>query len=217
MKKLFQKQHQLTRMLLLFLLFSGACGDDNKKRTAIRTTDFEIPDPPTQQERGAAPAQNALPEDQRLLKACMEGSSAELSVLLESDLNPDLSDQDGRTGMMWACYYGHLQVVRQLLDSGADVHLKDSLGRTALMYAATGHYPSTVELLLNQGADPNIQDQSEGFTALMFAGAEGNMEVVRLLLEHNANPALTDKDGDTAESFARQNGHAEVADLLNKL
>jgi ankyrin repeat protein len=48
----------------------------------------------------------------------------------------------------------------------------------------------------------------------MFAAAEGHIDVVRILLEYNADPSLEDIDGDTAETFARQNGHSEVADLL---
>jgi ankyrin repeat protein len=54
----------------------------------------------------------------------------------------------------------------------------------------------------------------EGFTALMTAAAEGQLEVVRLLLERGADPTLVDTDGDTALSFARQNGHTMVAQLL---
>ena len=59
-------------------------------------------------------------------------------------------------------------------------------------------------------------DNVEKFSALMFASAEGHIEVVRLLLKHKADPGLRDKDDDTAENFARQNGHTEIAELLKK-
>ena len=60
----------------------------------------------------------------------------------------------------------------------------------------------------------NVQGKLEGFTALMTAAAEGQLDVVRLLLAYGADPGLEDKDGDTAASFARQNGHSAVVDLL---
>jgi ankyrin repeat protein len=59
-----------------------------------------------------------------------------------------------------------------------------------------------------------VVDSEEHFTPIMFAAAEGHIDVVRILLEYNADPSLEDIDGDTAETFARQNGHSEVADLL---
>jgi ankyrin repeat protein len=44
----------------------------------------------------------------------------------------------------------------------------------------------------------------------MTAAAEGQVEVVRVLLAYGADPELEDVDGDTAESFAIQNGHLQV-------
>jgi ankyrin repeat protein len=82
------------------------------------------------------------------------------------------------------------------------------------MYASSGDFADAVELLLQRGADANVQGTLEGFTPLMTAAAEGLVEVVRLLLAAGADRDLEDKDGDTALSFARQNGHAEVVALL---
>lgn len=48
----------------------------------------------------------------------------------------------------------------------------------------------------------------------MMGAAEGQMDVVRMLVARGAKVDMVDKDGDTAESFARQNGHSEVADWL---
>ena len=68
--------------------------------------------------------------------------------------------------------------------------------------------------VLQQPAEIDVADSEEHFTALMYAAAEGQLEVVRLLLDHGADAALKDVDGDTAETFARNNGHTEVADLI---
>jgi ankyrin repeat protein len=48
----------------------------------------------------------------------------------------------------------------------------------------------------------------------MYASAEGQMEVVKLLLLSGADPSLKDIDGDNAGTFAQNNGHKEIADLL---
>jgi len=115
---------------------------------------------------------------------------------------------------MWAAYNGHTPIAAYLLEQGAGVDAKDSNGRTALIYASSGPFPETVELLLNHGAEVNLQGTAEGFTALMMAAAEGQLDVVRLLLAHGARMDILDRDGDTAEKFARERGHSEVLKLL---
>ena len=60
----------------------------------------------------------------------------------------------------------------------------------------------------------NAQGKLEGFTALMTAAAEGHVKIVELLLAHGADATMTDTDGDTAASFARQKGHGNLAELL---
>ena len=136
--------------------------------------------------------------------------------LIQKKVNLNAIDQDGRTALMLAGYNGHTELVRILLDKGARVNIRDGSGRTALLFTATGPFPKTVELLLERKADPNIVDNQERFSALMHAAAEGHIEVVKILLDHEADARLKDIDGDTAESFARQNGHTELADLLKE-
>ena len=115
---------------------------------------------------------------------------------------------------MLAAFNGHTPVLQFLLEEGAEVEAKDVNGRTALMYASSGPFEEAVAFLLEHGAEVDVQGTLEGFTALMTAASEGLVEVVRLLLAHGADPSLVDKDGDTAASFARQNGHSEVVELL---
>lgn len=88
------------------------------------------------------------------------------------------------------------------------------MGRTALLYASTGPFPETVKLLLDHHADPNKVDNDEHFSPLMHAAAEGQLEVVKILLARGADPELKDIDGETAALFARNNGHTEVAGLI---
>jgi len=149
-----------------------------------------------------------------LMEAAYAGKLDTVRSLLSRGVPPDVTDDEMHTPLMWAAFNGHTPVVRLLLDKGATLDAKDENGRCALMYASSGPFAETVRLLLDEGAEVDLQGTLEGFTALMTAAAEGQIEVVRLLLDHGADPALKDKDGDTAEIFARQNGHTAVVELL---
>jgi ankyrin repeat protein len=152
--------------------------------------------------------------ERALMEAAFTGKLDAVQSLVSEGVSPNTTDSEQHTPLMWAAFNGHTSVVRYLLEKGAKLDAKDESGRSALMYASSGPHAETVELFLKKGAEVDVQGTLEGFTALMTAAAEGQMEVVRLLLRHGADPALKDVDGDTAESFARQNGHTAVVDLL---
>lgn len=48
----------------------------------------------------------------------------------------------------------------------------------------------------------------------MEAAQEGHLDLVKYLLENNANVHATTQTGDTALTYACENGHTDVADLL---
>lgn len=48
----------------------------------------------------------------------------------------------------------------------------------------------------------------------MEAAQEGHMELVKYLLENNADVHAQTQTGDTALTYACENGHTDVADLL---
>lgn len=168
---------------------------------------------------GVAPAlaERPIPEEmveRALTESAFKGELESVRQLVSAGISVNARDPEKRTSLMWAAFNGHTPVASFLIDQGAEIDAKDSNGRTALMYASSGPFTETVELLLNKGAEANIQGTLEGFTALMTAAAEGHLEVVRLLLSRGANPDIKDRDGDTAESFAQEKGHAAVVSLL---
>ena len=152
--------------------------------------------------------------EQALMELAYAGNLEEVRRLVSEGAAVDAADAEKHTPLMWAAFNGHTPVVAYLLEKGAKLDAKDQHGRTALMYASSGPFSGTVELLLKKGAEVNVQGKLEGFTALMTAAAEGELEVVRLLLVYGADADLEDKDGDTAEGFARQKGHSAVVGLL---
>jgi ankyrin repeat protein len=97
-------------------------------------------------------------------------------------------------------FNGNLEGVQKLVEAGVPVESVNPDKSTSLMWAAyNGHSDVTAYLL-----------------ALMMASAEGHVEVVRLLLAHGARADILDRDGDTAEKFARERGQTEVLELLGK-
>jgi ankyrin repeat protein len=149
-----------------------------------------------------------------LIEFALKGDLKTVQQLISAGVPVDSAGEDKSTPLMWSAFNGHTAVVSYLLENGATVDARDINGRTALLYASSGPFPETVELLLSKGAEINLQGTTEGFTALMMAAAEGQVEVVRLLLAHGASAAIIDRDGDTAEKFAREKGHNAVLELL---
>ncbi len=147
-------------------------------------------------------------------EAALNGQQDLVMQYIDNGTVVDQRDAEGRTALMYAAFNGHVELLRKLISKGADVNLQDIYGRTALMMASSGPFPQAVKLLLDNNAEPDIIDRDEHYTALMYAAAEGQLENVKILLEYKANPELKDVDGDNALTFASNNGHKEVAELL---
>jgi len=194
--------YKTTVAIIISVFLSSGCGSNqnNKDRNQrqISTESRNVP----------------AATDTRLHQAALDGNKEEVMRLLEEGLNVNSKDPDGRTPMMYASFNGHTEIVSELLKKGTMVNLRDNYGRTALMFASSGPFPETVKLLLQNKAEPNLADGEEHFTALMYAAAEGHLEIVKILLDNKADPTLKDIDGDDAVTFAFNNGHKEVADLI---
>jgi len=206
MKKKFPAINQYLGLFILLIFFVSACAqsNDQSKNAEKKTTQI------AQEKPKSDPV-----KEKALLDAALAGESDKVKSLLKENINVDAVDKDGHTPLMYSSFNGHTEIAKILLDMGASVTAIDYAGRTALMYASTGPFPKTVELLLEYKSEPNSVDKEEHFTPLMHAAAEGHLDVVKVLLENGADPFLVDIDGDTAEAFARQNGHKEVADFIN--
>lgn len=69
------------------------------------------------------------------------------------------------------------------------------------------------KLLMAQGADINQRDGGEG-TALTWVAGQGRRAQVEFLLAQGADIEARDHRGRTAEDFARECGHGDIAELL---
>ena len=146
--------------------------------------------------------------------AAYNGDLATVKSAIENGIQADVVDKDGQNALMFAAFNGHTKIAELLIEQKVPVNVKANTGRTALMYASSGPFPKTVQLLMDNKAEIDAVDNVEHFTALMFAASEGQLDVVKILLKAGANFGLKDIDGDSAEAFARQNGHVAVADYI---
>lgn len=201
-------------LFIAALVFASACGKSEKATDRKAEVEIETPAEQMPTDKESASGSVAGDAEQALREAALQGDINAVEDLIGKSTDVNSALADGRTALMLSSFNGNYEIIETLLNAGAAVDLKDISGRTALMYASTGPFPEAVKLLLEKGADPNIADLEEKFTPLMFAAAEGHLEVVDILLKNKANHLLMDKDGDTAERFARQNGHTGIAERL---
>lgn len=190
--------------IVLLLLMSATCGCYRREDLATRLA----------AERKSAEDRKP-PSAEAFHQAAATGDAVTVLSQLERGIAVDTLDAEGRTALQLASFDGHDEVVKLLLDRGANVNHMDAVGRTSLMFASSGPYAETAKLLIEAGAEINRVDDGEHFSALMFAAAEGNLDVVEVLLNAGADPGLKDIDGDSALSFARQNGHTSVVAMLD--
>jgi cytohesin len=121
---------------------------------------------------------------------------------------------DGETPLHRAATAGRTEVVALLLKEQADPNIADADGATPLLGASYEGHAEVVELLLKAGADPNKAEGRYGTTPLIVAAWKGHASTVRALLEGGADPSKASKDGNTALSRARAEGHSEILQLL---
>ena len=197
------------------LLFVAGCGGSKETSTEPAEVPASTAQPAAAQVKSVDTGKMVIPFE-IAIQAALEGHEETVIQALETGTDPNQLDENGRNLLMLAAFNGHTSIAQHLLDQGSKIDTQDLAGRTALMFASTGLNIPTVQLLLNHKAKVNIVDSEEHWSALMFAAAEGHKEVVELLLQHKADLSLPDIDGSTAESFARDNGHLEVADLLKE-
>jgi ankyrin repeat protein len=124
---------------------------------------------------------------------------------------------DGWTALHLAAGFGTPEAVDLLLQHGAQV---DAVSRNAQRnqplhaVVALSRNSETIRLLLAHGADPNAA-QVGGFTPLFSAATANRRDLAAILIENGARADHRCDLEKTAADFARERGHAELADWLD--
>ena len=155
-----------------------------------------------------------------IFEATAIGNETQLAALLEAE--PALAESfsgDGWTPLHLAAAFGTPEAVATLLAVGASV---DEVSRNPQhnqpLHAALalGKNAETVRLLLDHGADANAA-QAGGFTPIFSAAIANRRDLAEILLAHGADPRRKNDQGKTAAEFARERGHADMADWVDSL
>ena len=157
------------------------------------------------------------PDHDDVHAAAKNGDTDEVAALLSMDNRLTKAfDADGWSPLHLAAHYGHAGIVELLLHNNAPVDLRstNAMTNTALHAALAGQRAAVVKLLVEAGADVNAK-QHGGWTPLHSAAANGDRAVIDLLLASGATPVPNDA-GTTAAALARERGHPDIADYLDR-
>uniref|UniRef100_A0A8C6K9Y3 Ankyrin repeat domain 28 n=1 Tax=Nothobranchius furzeri TaxID=105023 RepID=A0A8C6K9Y3_NOTFU len=149
--------------------------------------------------------------------AAYHGHHQAMEVLVQSLLDLDVRNQEGRTPLDLAAFKGHVECVDVLINQGASIFVKDStLKRTPIHAAATNGHSECLRLLIGNSdlqSALDIQD-GKGQTPLMLSVLSGHIECVYSLLNKGANVEAKDKLGRTALHRGAVTGHEECVEAL---
>lgn len=137
-------------------------------------------------------------------------------ALLESGVNINICDSDGRTALHRAAAKGSTKVVQELLERGAKFETQDDGAWSPLHSAASAGRIGVVAELIEASANLEKGAGSSGSTAIILASSKGHDAVVQALLNSKAGPFAVDASGATALHRAAGNGHVVVIETLLK-
>ncbi|KAL3467737.1 ankyrin repeat-containing domain protein [Aspergillus heterothallicus] len=126
--------------------------------------------------------------------AAQKGHERIVRVLLErGNLNPNITDSDGRSPIFHAAVGGHSSVVRLLLSNGARVAHLDCDNRSVLHWAALYQCIDVLQILIEHWAENERHSydldayDDHGWTPLHLAVERGFEEGVLLLIQYGAD------------------------------
>jgi hypothetical protein len=96
-----------------------------------------------------------------LIGAVKKGDRAAVRRLIQNGVNPNGSDGDGMTALMWAAKKGGRQLGTMLLELGANPNTRDRQGQTALHHAVAGKHRLMIRTLASAGADLDAKDKDD--------------------------------------------------------
>jgi ankyrin repeat protein len=144
--------------------------------------------------------------------AALFGSSEALQLLLNAGADPNATNLQGLTPLIYAAY--DFEKTKALVEGGAKINVSSHIGSTPLMVAAsTQTNAATVRYLLEKSADPIAKDKI-GQDALINAGWFADEETVALLLAHGVSAKNKDKFGFNALANAVAGPTGKRIDVL---
>ena len=89
------------------------------------------------------------PYGSALMAAVVKGNTKIVELLLNSNADANIADENGTTAMHYAVMFRNYEAVKLLIKANADVKLKDNRGQCALDYAVNYNDKKLTNLLKN--------------------------------------------------------------------
>ncbi|WP_339199848.1 ankyrin repeat domain-containing protein [Paenibacillus sp. FSL P4-0176] len=140
-------------------------------------------------------------------------------VLIEAGADVNIQDDMKNTPFLYAGAEGYLDILKLTIEAGADPAITNRYGGTALIPASEHGYVDVVQELLTQTSVDVDHVNQLGWTALLEAiilndGNARQQETIQLLIDHGADVNISDRDGVSPLSHAKNNGFKEIEDIL---
>lgn len=148
-----------------------------------------------------------------LMKTTLFGTLSEVKVLLDRGADPNATNAEATTALMWAATRG-LDRVDLLLSRGARPEMADARGFTPIMFAAgySGH-SEVVARLVKTGAAINALTTTS-WSALRDAVKAGDTTKLRLLLDSGATLLVSHRNTNRMVFIAVTQDDTAVLDLM---
>lgn len=161
-------------------------------------------------------AASAWAQTSEVMRAVISNDPGRVRTLISSRADLNVTDDLGRTPMIYAAEQGYEPIVRALAEAGASLNVQDGRGRTALLAAAEqGHLP-VVLTLIRERADTGLT--ADGKTALHHAVEKENPQIAdALLAAGGADPNIKDRRSRTPLMHAAWLGNPWLTDLLTRM
>jgi ankyrin repeat protein len=147
------------------------------------------------------------------MKATLFGTLPEMQALLDRGADPNATNAEATTALMWAATRG-LDRVELLLSRGARPNVADAGGFTPLMYAAGySSHSDVVARLVKAGAEVNALT-ANSWSALRDAVKAGDTTKLRVLLDSGAKLVVSQRNTNRMVFIAVTQDDTPTLDLM---
>ncbi|KAE9601842.1 hypothetical protein Lal_00040898 [Lupinus albus] len=144
--------------------------------------------------------------------AAVRGDDILLRKLLKQGLNPNESDNNGKTALHIAASKGNDICVLLLLDNGAAPNVRDSDGNIPLWEAILGGHESVSNVLVRRGADLKYGDIGQ---FACTAAEQNNLDLLKNIMQYGGDITLPNNStGATALHVAVSEDNVEIVKFL---